>query len=301
MWYSVMPTTLTIEKKLGRSLSKTRSVTPEDIVVRRSTEKQKQKLIHLLGQPDDDSQGCKVISVWGMGGIGKTTLVRSVYQSQQLCGWKRAWATASRLFNSDALLWNLAMQLQTNIEEKDSTRADTVKQKKDIREMGHQEMTSELSKLLGTQNCLIVLDDLSTTEEWDSIKSILLKSKRVIVTTREKSVAEHCCEDEHNIYKLVGIEDDAALDLFKTKVLIYLLIPPSLLNSNPYNILLETECLKAHAYECLFKIGKIGFDFIQDWLTWFAFGHVILLILIRNSYGTSRLILTLHARKNINS
>ncbi|CAD6254460.1 unnamed protein product [Miscanthus lutarioriparius] len=216
MWYSVMPTTLTIEKKLGRSLSKTRSVTPEDIVVGRSTEKQ--KLNHLLGQPDDDSQGCKVISVWGMGGIGKTTLVRSVYQSQQLGGWKRAWATASRFFNSDALLWNLALQLQTNIEEQDSTRADSVKLKKDIREMGHQEMTSELSRLLGTQNCLIVLDDLSTTEEWDSIKSILLKSKRVIVTTREKSVAEHCSEDEHNIYNLVGIEDDAALDLLKTKV-----------------------------------------------------------------------------------
>ena len=51
-------------------------VTPEDVVVGRSTEKQ--KVIDLVGPPND-SQSFKVISVWGMGGIGKTTLVRSVY------------------------------------------------------------------------------------------------------------------------------------------------------------------------------------------------------------------------------
>ena len=63
------------ERKLDRC--KTRVVTPEDVVVGRSTEKQ--KVIDLVDP--NDSHSFKVISVWGMGGIGKTTLVRSVYRS----------------------------------------------------------------------------------------------------------------------------------------------------------------------------------------------------------------------------
>ena len=62
------------ERKIDRC--KTRVVTPEDVVVGRSTEKQ--KVIDLVGHPND-SHSFKVISVWGMGGIGKTTLVRTVY------------------------------------------------------------------------------------------------------------------------------------------------------------------------------------------------------------------------------
>ena len=191
------------ERKLDRS--KTRVVTPEDVVVGRSTEKQ--KVIDLVGHPND-SHSFKVISVWGMGGIGKTTLVRSVYRSQQLGGWKRAWATALRPFNPEALLRNLALQLRIKIEQR----------KKNIGGMKYDEVASELSRLLGVQNCLIVLDDLSSTEEWDSIIHILAKSKRIIVTTREKFVAKHCSQDDHNMYSLKGLEDAVALDLFKKKV-----------------------------------------------------------------------------------
>lgn len=86
----------------------------EDMLTGREMEKS--KVIQLIGQPKE-SHSCKVISVWGMGGLGKTTLVRSVYRSQQLGGWKRAWATALRPFNLEALLRNLAMQLQKGFHE----------------------------------------------------------------------------------------------------------------------------------------------------------------------------------------
>ncbi|VAI41683.1 unnamed protein product [Triticum turgidum subsp. durum] len=79
-------------------------------------EKETFDIIKLVGQPDNN-QGCKVISVWGTDGTGKTTFVRHIYQSPQLGGWKRAWATASRPFNHEVLLRTLALQLLYTIDE----------------------------------------------------------------------------------------------------------------------------------------------------------------------------------------
>jgi flagellar biosynthesis GTPase FlhF len=63
----------TSEKKFDR----TRTLALDDeVLIGRETEKS--IVIRLVGQPDNN-HGCKVISIWGMGGLGKTTLVRSVY------------------------------------------------------------------------------------------------------------------------------------------------------------------------------------------------------------------------------
>ncbi|XP_073361356.1 disease resistance protein Pik-2-like [Aegilops tauschii subsp. strangulata] len=83
--------------------------------------------------------------------------------------------------------------------------------------MGVQELVEELNRLLN-EKCLIVLDDLSTNKEWDLVKSCLKNAGRVIVTTREKNIAEHCSGKDTNMYHLEGLKDAAALDLFKKKV-----------------------------------------------------------------------------------
>ncbi|CAL4982028.1 unnamed protein product [Urochloa decumbens] len=211
---NVASTTSSVETKLDRR--KTRAFIPEDVIVGRATEKH--QVIDLVGRPDETGS-CKVISVWGMGGIGKTTLVRSVYRSQELGGWKRAWATALRPFNRDTLLRNLALQLQKDFQE-DSIAAGGVthQKKRNIGAMEYDELACELSGLLETQHCLIVLDDLSSTNEWDSIKHMLLKSRRIIATTRERIVDKHCSVDDQNVYNIQGLTDAAALGLFKKKV-----------------------------------------------------------------------------------
>jgi hypothetical protein len=48
----------------------------------------------------------------------------------------------------------------------------------------------------------------------------LAEARRIIVTTREKFIAEHCSEDDRNIYNLRGLDNDVALDLFKKKVVL---------------------------------------------------------------------------------
>ncbi|KAF7082195.1 hypothetical protein CFC21_086076 [Triticum aestivum] len=203
----------TAGKKFERS--RTLALTDE-VLCGRETEKS--VLIKLVDQPDNN-QGCKVISVWGMGGLGKTTLVRSIYQSQQLGGWKRAWATALRPFNPEVLLRDLALQLQNTIQEGPAgSAATTGAQKKSISVMKLQELKDELARVLKLKRCLVVLDDIWSTSEWDLVKSCLDNAGRIIVTTRQKDIAKHCSREDKNMYCLEGLKDDAALDLFKKKV-----------------------------------------------------------------------------------
>uniref|UniRef100_A0A8R7QNP7 Disease resistance protein RPM1 n=2 Tax=Triticum urartu TaxID=4572 RepID=A0A8R7QNP7_TRIUA len=172
-------------------------------------------LIKLVGQPDNKC--CTVISVWGMGGLGKTSLVRSIYRSQELGGWKRAWATALRPFKPEVLLRDLALQLQNTIQE-DPVGATTGAQKKSISVMNLQELKEELARVLKMKRCLVVLDDILSTSEWELVKSCLYNAGRIIVTTRENGIAKHCSVEDKNRYHLGGLKEDAALDLLKKKV-----------------------------------------------------------------------------------
>jgi uncharacterized protein YerC len=193
----------------------------DDVLVGRKTEKS--KVIDLIGQPTD-MQGCKVISVWGMGGLGKTTLIRSIYRSQQLGDWKRAWVTVLRPFNPEVLIRTIVLQLLTD----DPTAETEIKQeRKNLATMRLDDLTKKLIKLLEKHECLIVLDDLSSTEEWNLIQDRLAKAKRIIVTTRENSVAKHCSGDM-NTHQLQVLQQEEAHALFGKKVLlnIYLSIIP---------------------------------------------------------------------------
>jgi hypothetical protein len=83
--------------------------------------------------------------------------------------------------------------------------------------MRREELIAKLAHLV-TQECLIVVDDLSSTEEWDSIKESLVKAGRVIVTTRERMVAMYCSSEAKYLYSLQRLDDTAAFDLFQKKV-----------------------------------------------------------------------------------
>ncbi|CAM0954396.1 unnamed protein product [Alopecurus aequalis] len=175
-------------------------------------ETEKSIVIKLVGQPDSN-QGCKVISVWGMGGVGKTTLVRSVYRSQELALWKHAWVTALCPFNPEVLLRDITLQLCIQED------FNVAKLARDIARMDIQELKVELARQLNTQKCLVVLDDISSTSEWDLVKGCLDNAGRIIITTRARIIAEHCSGEYKNIYSLEGLNDDAALDLFTKKVM----------------------------------------------------------------------------------
>ncbi|KAF6987213.1 hypothetical protein CFC21_004876 [Triticum aestivum] len=161
-------------------------------------ENEKSDILKLIA--NEDSRRCEVICLWGMGGVGKTTIIRDVYQSQELIGnfEKRACVTIMRPFNPQELLKNLAEQLEC----------------KDV---------EDLVKQLEVKKYLIVLDDLLATTEWDAIIPYLSPtetSSRIIVTTRIKDIAKHCSKNSEyeKIYELKSLGQNSARDLFIEKV-----------------------------------------------------------------------------------
>ncbi|CAM0958616.1 unnamed protein product [Alopecurus aequalis] len=158
-------------------------------------EKEKAEIIELITTEDSQHE---VICLWGMGGRGKTTLVRDVYQDEKLSGKfvKRACATIMRPFNVNELLQNLATQF------------------------GCKNVT-EMQRELSGNTYLIILDDLSSNAEWDTIIPNFPATEtfsRIVVTTRVKDIAIHCSKKHENIYELQCLEGGYALDLFIDKV-----------------------------------------------------------------------------------
>ncbi|VAH69985.1 unnamed protein product [Triticum turgidum subsp. durum] len=156
---------------------------------------EKEEIIKLIS--NKDRQQFHVFSLWGMGGIGKTTLARDIFQSQEISSMfdKRACVTVMRPFNSATLLESLTMQFRDRNE-------------------------TDLTRCLEGKRYLLVLDDLWSIGEWDAIKKYLPETAAscIIVTTREENIAKHCSKDGINIYKLNHLGPDDARTLFTKKV-----------------------------------------------------------------------------------
>jgi hypothetical protein len=208
------------KREVGKSLTRIRTMEnalEELHAVGR--EKEKDEIIKLFENQATDK--FQVISVWGMGGLGKTTLVKDIYHNK-LSGMfdKRACVTVMRPFSLVELLRSLVMQLEPS--EKKDVVGLMGKTKKTFVLKPLSELIKELTSILQINKCLLVLDDVSSTIEWDMIIPIfheMVNSSRIIVTTREEDIAKYCSEQKENIYMLKGLEHKDACDLFAKKVL----------------------------------------------------------------------------------
>uniref|UniRef100_I1P0D3 NB-ARC domain-containing protein n=1 Tax=Oryza glaberrima TaxID=4538 RepID=I1P0D3_ORYGL len=168
-------------------------------------EMEKSHLIQLVSQNCENHQ---IISIWGMIGIGKTSFIRSVYESKEITSMfdQYAWVTILHAFNLHDFVTSLAQELDAH----------------DFSLLGNGVQKSEESIKVSKRRCLLVLDDVLSIEEWSLIQPHLPNetNTKIIVTTREASIAEHCSVTYKNIYKLEGLKEDAALALFKNKVFV---------------------------------------------------------------------------------
>nr|USW07747.1 Pib-MH [Oryza sativa Indica Group] len=212
------------EKKVARkSLTRIRTsvgASEESQLIGR--EKEISEITHLI--LNNDSQQVQVISVWGMGGLGKTTLVSGVYQSPRLSDKfdKYVFVTIMRPFILVELLRSLAEQLHKGSSKKEELLENRVSSKKSLASMEDTELTGQLKRLLEKKSCLIVLDDFSDTSEWDQIKPTLFplleKTSRIIVTTRKENIANHCSGKNGNVHNLKVLKHNDALCLLSEKV-----------------------------------------------------------------------------------
>ncbi|KAL0922682.1 hypothetical protein M5K25_006688 [Dendrobium thyrsiflorum] len=198
--------------------------TQEDQLV--GIDEPREKLINLL--IGDDLQR-KVITVLGMGGLGKTTLTKRVYEDPQMaveyfdC---RAWTTVSQSVNLNALLKDIIKQVSSH-----DLKVDLKKEQKkyldDLNKMQSiVDLIKKLKTLLQNKRYIIVLDDIWNIDAWESIKHALPENNnrsRVIVTTRIDEVANNCCIGADGIdyvYKLQlhVLTKEKSMELFENRV-----------------------------------------------------------------------------------
>ena len=154
--------------------------------------------------------GVPVISVWGIAGVGKSALVRNLYYDIMYDSSNRiftmySWVDVSHPFNLRNLAWSLLSQLQS-----DSPQQN-----------GISNPIQEFHELLEKHRCLVVIDGLQSTDEWDLIRHYLVSThcrSIIVVITTEASIAIHCANREEAMYNVKSLEDDEARDLFKKEV-----------------------------------------------------------------------------------
>ncbi|CAL5321419.1 unnamed protein product [Camellia sinensis] len=174
---------------------------------------------------DGDSR-LKVISVVGMGGLGKTTLIKKVYDDLEV---KRqfqthAWITVSQSFNIEEILTGLIQQLFDEVRRPLPHRFET---------MDNNNLKAVLKEFLQESRYVLVLDDIWSVEAWDAIKIALPNrncGSRVLLTTRIGNVASTSCREFHGyIYEMKALSPKESWTLFCKKTFQEKDCPPHLI------------------------------------------------------------------------
>ncbi|CAL9088382.1 disease resistance protein Pik-2-like [Musa acuminata AAA Group] len=170
----------------------------------------KREIVGRLMEENDPQ--LKVISIVGIGGLGKTTLAKMVYQSSAVTGGyfqARAWIEMPRCFKIEPLLRNMIRQFSSRGQQiLDILGVDPMNpgakmervMEQHLDKMGETQLVTAMVDYLKDKRYVIVLDDMWTVHAWDHIKSALPSSTNgswIIVTTRNEAVPNACGSSSH--------------------------------------------------------------------------------------------------------
>jgi disease resistance protein RPM1 len=137
------------------------------------TEHKKQLIQWLAG---DSEQRCKISTVWGMPGVGKTTLVAHVYKTIKMDFDAAAWVTVSQSYDVQELLKKIAGEFGI---------------KADIANMEVVRLAETIYEYLQGKRYILVLDDIWTADVWSEIRTVFPSncSGRFVITSRKHEVS----------------------------------------------------------------------------------------------------------------
>ncbi|KAL5057735.1 hypothetical protein RYX36_029339 [Vicia faba] len=174
-------------------------------------EPQRDGLIDWLVKGSDERT---VVSVVGMGGQGKTTLAKKVFESKNVvrhfdC---RVWITVSQSYSVEGLLRDMLLNLY---KQKGEDPPD------DTFQMDRGSLTGEVRNYLQKKRYAVVFDDVWSEHFWGDIEFSLSDNKngsRIFITTRNLDVAMSCKKSSFlEVLELQPLTQEQSFELFKKK------------------------------------------------------------------------------------
>ncbi|KAK9928153.1 hypothetical protein M0R45_025299 [Rubus argutus] len=182
------------------------------------------QLIELLMK---EESGRQVVPVVGMGGLGKTTLVKQVYEDPKVKETFKvhAWITVTRSFKINHLLKHMIKNIFEVIRK-------PVPEDEEIENMDVNQLRERIKRLLQNSRYLIVLDDLWHIPDWEAINHVMPNNShgsRVMLTTRNINVASaSCLGNPDMLYRLEPLSPEDSWTLFCRKTFQGNSCPPNL-------------------------------------------------------------------------
>ncbi|CAO2815484.1 unnamed protein product [Amaranthus hypochondriacus] len=194
--------------KMRHNPRETHSYCEESDIIGR--EDDKKKVIDMLLGSTSVDKNVSVISIVGIGGLGKTTLAQLIYNDAliQTEFPLRMWVCVSDDFNLCALLQQIIAAAKNQQLRNDGQELN----------MTMDLLQSSLREILDGKKYLLVLDDIWNEDrlKWHELSVLLEKGgsgSKIIVTTRSNGVADVVGSRE--IHELGGLSEDKSWELFQ--------------------------------------------------------------------------------------
>ncbi|KAL5843306.1 hypothetical protein ACOSQ4_009264 [Xanthoceras sorbifolium] len=162
-----------------------------------------EQVISLLCLGESD---VRIVGLWGMGGIGKTTIADAVFN---LISYQFENSCYVECFRERSENYGGLIRLREEILSK-VLNGENLK-------LGSLSIPLSIKKRINYKKVFVVLDDVDNFRKLEILVGGLDRfgpGSRIILTTRDKQVLRNCGLDNHNIYEVKELNHDEALQLF---------------------------------------------------------------------------------------
>ncbi|KAL8209335.1 hypothetical protein R6Q57_006067 [Mikania cordata] len=156
--------------------------------------------------PEDD---VRMIGIWGMGGAGKTTLARAVFDHISIVFEGKSFVENVRECSKGMGLKKLQKQVLKDVLNDQSIDVTSVSDGK-----------NKMKKRMPSRKVLVVLDDVDDIDQLEALAghpNWFKLGSRIIITTRDKQVLKAHGVRDDNIYSISLLSDEEAICLFSRR------------------------------------------------------------------------------------
>ncbi|GAU51546.1 hypothetical protein TSUD_414090 [Trifolium subterraneum] len=164
---------------------------------------------------NNNNNGYKIVAIWGMGGLGKTTLAKKVYHSTNVrqSFESLAWAYISQHCQARDVWEGILLKLLSPSKEL----------REELVNMRDEEVAKKLYRVQVEKKCLVVLDDIWSVGTWNNLSpgfptgiSSSVVGSKILLTTRNNDVALFM-DPNCYLHEPRCLDEDDSWELFQKK------------------------------------------------------------------------------------